>query len=1187
MFLKQIVLQGFKSFADRTEFTFHDGVTGIVGPNGCGKSNVLDAVRWVLGEQSAKSLRGSKMLDVVFSGSRSRKPANAAEVRLTFDNRAGHLATDDEEVTVGRTLYRSGDSEYQLNGKSCRLKDVRNLFLDTGVGVDAYSIIEQGRVDRLLQSSPIERREIFEEAAGISRYKVRRLEAQRKLERTQQNLLRLGDIVEELERRLRSVKLAAAKARKFQEYDAELREKRAVFSLAEYHTLEQSRQDLAQQLGAHRERLLQLRADLSARDAEAAERDHALQEQDERIRQADERLMALRTERSALAERVTQGEQRVAELREISVRRREQAGQVVARIADLQRQVGEDEQALTALSTELDRHRGRIDSLQEARDEVDEACRVARDALEQEKSAIFEAARQSSLLQNQITHLEQQQQRFTAQQQRLHARRDELTRELETLAEDRGRLESRQDELSRASATIAADERQAVDTIAGVETALTEARDRVDALRERRAEQLSRLQVLDDMDRRREGVGAAAREVLAWRDGPEPDENVLGLVADLLRVRDDRLHLLGALLTEIERSVVVRDAYAFFSTCDERSPLSGAVDLIALDRLPVSEPRDYRDAPGYLGCATDWVEASESLAPLARALFGRVILVDALERAMALAADAPEGYVFLTPEGARIGAGGRLSVGRDDGTGLMSRKAEILELREAVDELESNLGRVVREREGLEQESSELQVRRDELLSALARVQREHADATNGLQRVEDQRLRSQREAEAIAAELAGVGKNLAEIGQEATRLRDASRAAQEAQGSHESRITTLREQVDGLEQRVAGTAQQLTEALVEIGRITEQRSARERALDERRQAEAAAEKQRMAAENEAAQAADRIAGLEQEIAATRAQEQQRANACDEHERDVATLRADRLALRQQIESCGVQSRELHRQIEECEQQAHECDASQREVLVRRENLVARVQDELGLDLAGRYGQYEHTEQDWEAIREEIETLRGKIQRLGNVNLDSLTELEELTPRYESLIAQRDDLTASIARLEALIEELDTESHKRFESAFVLIRENFQELFRKLFGGGKADIVLEDPERPLECGIEIIARPPGKEPQSISLLSGGEKTMTCVALLMAVFKSKPSPFTILDEVDAALDEANVERFNLLLQEFLPVSQFVVITHNKKTMTHADVLYGITMEEPGVSKRVSVRFDDRVHTPHVA
>ncbi|MBN2445203.1 MAG: AAA family ATPase, partial [Phycisphaerae bacterium] len=411
--------------------------------------------------------------------------------------------------------------------------------------------------------------------------------------------------------------------------------------------------------------------------------------------------------------------------------------------------------------------------------------------------------------------------------------------------------------------------------------------------------------------------------------------------------------------------------------------------------------------------------------------------------------------------------------------------------------------------------------------------------------------------------------------------------AANQEQREHEAHIGVLEQERGEVDGALAEVSQGLTQALVEAGRSKERRAAAEEALRELHGRLQTLGQERESAANEAREAIEAIALARSELEATEQRERETGELLRQRRGAIDGLREQRQALRIAIDEDREARQGIQANIEALEEKRHERHTALREIEVRRENLVARVNEDLSLDLATLYHDYEHAEQDWAAIKEEIETLRQKITRLGNVNLDAIGELEELTPRYESLQTQRQDLLDSILQLEALIADLDQESRTRFAASFEEIRAHFQDLFRKLFGGGKADIILEDPEDPLECGIEIIARPPGKEPQTLSLLSGGEKTMAAVALLLAVFKSKPSPFAILDEVDAALDESNVGRFNTVVQEFVEHSQFLVVTHNKRTMQHADMLYGVTMEETGVSKRVSVRFDERVDTPNVA
>ncbi|QOJ13530.1 MAG: chromosome segregation protein SMC [Planctomycetia bacterium] len=1184
MFLKKIALHGFKSFADRTEFEFGAGITSIVGPNGCGKSNILDALRWVLGEQSARQLRGHKMADVVFSGSRGRRPASFAEVEITFDNSQRVLLVDEPEVTVGRTLLASGDSEYRLNGNICRLRDIRELLLDTGVGVDAYSIIEQGRVDAMLQANPIERREIFEEAAGISRYKVRRVEAQRKLERTEQNLLRLNDVIDELDRRLRSVRLAAGKARNFQQYDARLRELRAVFSLAEYHDLEQRRERVEAELRTHADRAAGKRGTLARCDADAAELAHAIHEQDARIADAERALQTILTEQSALLERAAAQERRAAEQDALAASRRAHAAELEAGAGALAGRLDVAAAALRALSSEESELQERVAAARQAGESAEARRDEARRAVDQERQSAFDVSRRCALLANDIANIEQQQQRIAAQRGQLDGRR-------EAAAATRVELVDKHAAAARDLAQVDELAAAASERVREADARISAAGARVETLRrdaaaqtEARAARLSRLDLLEELERNCEGVDAGARSVLGWRQ-EAPEAGVLGLVADLLRLDDEPARVLRGALAEIESLVVVRSAHDFLAALARSGAPSGALRVIALDRLtPLIERNDYAGAPGVRSRAADLVRCDDALRPLAEALLGRVLLVDELERGLALAGGAGPGWQFVAPDGRRACADGRLHVGGSEGGGgLISRKAEIRGLRLACDEIEAELDLLSRALVDAQRERGEAELQREALLSEVASLQRRGAELRSDLSRADDEAQRVSRELVYLDGELSAAQVALEELER---RLLAARAERDERLGEAQSAEARLGACDDALRSAAAAAdsaARELTELLVELGRASERRRAADAALEHLRAQAAEQARQAGRAAEEAGQAVAAAHDSRGAAEAARSRHAELDTRREMEERGAVQLREARLALRTRLEACSAAVKELHADIEECEALVHESQATLRETAVRREALASRVQDELGVSLASLYESYEHADQDWEAIKAEIEELRGKIARLGNVNLDAIAELEELAPRHENLVAQRQDLLDAVTRLTALIEELDAESRTRFAATFETIRGHFQELFRKLFGGGKADVILEQPESPLESGIEIVARPPGKEPQSISLLSGGEKTMTAVALLLAVFRSKPSPFTVLDEVDAALDEANVGRFNTVLREFLDQTQFVVITHHKRTMQSSDVLYGITMEEPGVSKRVAVKFDDATFT----
>lgn len=1185
MFLKRVVLHGFKSFADRTEFEFGHGMTVIVGPNGCGKSNVVDAVKWVLGEQSAKSLRGNKMADVIFSGSRSRKPAQVSEVQLTFDNADRALASDLSEVTVGRQLFRSGISEYMLNGQPCRLKDIRELFLDTGVGVDAYSFIEQGRVDVLLQANPQERREIFEEAAGISKYKVRRAEAQRKLERAKQNLLRLHDLIEEVEKQLRSVRLAAGKARNYLQYDARLRELRSSFSLAEYHRLEESLTDLRARATGFEIELSARRTELAGRDAEGGELQQQLSRLDEEIGSAEAELLGLQSELSTLIERVTQGRTRLTEYGEALVRQKLRESETHGQVEGALRRVDADRAALDALRDEERQCEAALGAVRSRHEQAAARRDEARHEVERARHAAFDAARRESLIQNDLANLDQHKRRIETQLRGLHERRAQLEAD-----EKRATSECAAAETECASCDALLGELRERHRLAEAElTALEANRRRIEAeiaqVREARSAGQSRLSLLEDMERRNEGVSDSARDVLSWRDA-SAGSGIAGLAADLLRIDHPDVGILEPILSRFENAIVVENTYAFLAESARRPALSSAVDVLALDRLPGGvTSHDYRGAPGVIAVARDWVTCDKRYEGLADALLGRVVVVDSLERAMAMSGSAPPGFVFVARDGQSFDSDGRVRIGpRSEAPGLIGRKSEIRQLRSELDDIESRLSALERERASAAASAADSDLVRRELLDRIAESQRTQGHAQSRLARLNDELTRIRQAAALAGGEVESVERTLSEAQRQAEQLTLEHAHLGATHRGHASRVEAAIAATAEAEREAAAAAEALTAARVEAGRLTEKRAAAEAAFTRLEAEIELIREQQRAASGEVESLTDRIARLETEIEHSVQRQKALIVDCDARRDRLAEQRDDRLRLKGRIDHCASEGREIQAQITELDAALSQIRVESREVEVRVEALVQRVRDELGTDLGELYKSYSHTDQDWEAVRVEIESLRQKIERLGNVNLDAITELEQLTPRYENLVAQRADLQTSAGRLETLIEELNRESRERFLTTFERIRQYFQELFRKLFGGGKADIILENPEDPLECGVEIIARPPGKEPQSISLLSGGEKTMAAVALMLAVFKSHPSPFVLMDEVDAALDEANNDRFNNVIQEFMAQSQFIIISHSKVTMHAADAMYGVTMEEAGVSKRVSVRFNERVQTP---
>ncbi|RIK64760.1 MAG: chromosome segregation protein SMC [Planctomycetota bacterium] len=1193
MLLKKLTATGFKSFADKTEFDFGRGITGIVGPNGCGKSNVVDAIKWVLGEQSAKSLRGKQMQDVIFNGSGTRKAAALAQVDLTFDNSDGTLPIDQTEVTVSRRLYRSGESEYLLNKQPCRLKDVRELFLDTGVGIDAYSVIEQGRVDVLLQANPQERRQIFEEAAGISKYKVRKKEAQRKLERVNQNLLRVQDIVEELEKRLRSVKLAAGKARNYQQYTQRLRELRSRYALAEYHRLRSSEGEISREADGLSDQATRLRTDLSNNDAESSRCGVRIDELEQETSLAEGRLLTVQSQITGQQERIAAAERRIADQTELLGRSRDRLAGFDEQVASLDGKLAQHRDLVTSLETELAAVQAELARLQESDRAIASQMVEKQRRLEDEKAGIIDLLRRTSQLNNEIQGLNLQHESLTSQKSKLDERDAALATELAESLDKQQQLAARRDriiDLIEEQSSKLEETRARLTEVAHHRSALL---DQIAAAKEYRSGLESRRQLLSEMDRKHEGLMAGAREILERRDAaptadsaegetaPSPFAYVLGAVGELFEADVAHAGIIEAVLGNYEKYLVIERRDLFLADRDMLSDLSGPVRAFCLDAVPapISGP-DLSGQEGFIARLLDWVRFPDACAQLARYLFARTYVVESIEHARRMANLDP-GARFVTMDGLVWESDGRIGMGPlGSGTGLISRRSELRELDKQLVEVAERIDALTRSLQESDSEASHLEEILQSLRDAIGEANAQRVEVSAQLSAVEDTVARLSQERPLIASEVSILVNRLSEMQAREIASRQSLGELELKNRWGEQVVATLQAEIQTLTEQRQAVSESITNARVRSGEISQQRSSAATAVAELQASRIQLVSDRDKAERDVTLAQERIEQSQGQMADAKKLLGELTAEQEELTGTARRLRQEREDQRSRVEQLSAEAREFRRNLEAVEGQLHERQIKLQEVRVRLEDLTARVLEELSVDLAAQYENYTPDQQeDWPAVEAEIEELRQKIERLGNVNLDSITEQSELEERLAFLTTQCEDLKNSEKQLLELIEKLNLESRQRFLDTFNAVVPHFQALFKRLFGGGKAELVLMDENDVLECGIEITAKPPGKEPKSISQLSGGERTMTTIALVLAVFRSRPSPFVLLDEVDAALDEANNVRFNNIIKEFTELSQFIVITHSKRTMSIADVLYGVTMQEAGVSRRVSVRFDE--------
>jgi chromosome segregation protein len=1263
--LKRLELVGFKSFADKTQFDFTDGITVIVGPNGSGKSNIVDAVRWILGEQSAKSLRGGEMADVIFNGSTSRRSLGLAEVTMTLDNGRRNLATDAAEVQITRRVYRSGEGEYLINQQSTRLRDIKSLFLGTGAGSDAYCIIEQGRVEVLLQASTQDRRLIFEEAAGISRFKAKKIETLRKLEHVDQNLQRLRDIIEEVEKQLRSVKLQAAKAQRHQEYSNRLRELRVALSLEEYHQISHRLQEEMAVLERLRAAVQERSSQVEAWESETRRLEEALTQLDETTRQ-QESLLAHARQQIAAEETTLNHERSLSGELETDLAatraRMAELNERVAALAAAASRAGAESQAAEAEGRQQHQQVDALDSQLRA------AVRRLADLQNQiqaDQAAHLEQMRQAAHLQNdavshkaQVENLRRERERLLHKTEQAAEHLDSVNLELQQLGQV---LEALQARLEDARHHLA-EEHQERERLRQLQDATNQG---LGNLRAQRSGLASRIEVLEGLERGQEGLGTGVREVLALlrsnigsgesriedrgsriERNDSDDENketnavessccdpqssifdsrsspstidlgrtVLGMVADLLTVQHGYAPLIDLALADRAQRFVVREANLLerFLVGTER-PFSGRVSFFPLKPFHPAgfSPEGNHQFPQHPGvvAAADQVVACDNpeLAALPAQLLGNTLIVRDLATAREIAVRNSD-YRFVTLQGELLETDGTLTIGAHHAaTGIISRKSELRELREQVTGLESSIAEQERELAQLKDRAAALDSRAARLQEEITVLIEQEADLRTRLGQQRQRQEGLNEEVNLSRREITGIEREIASLDQAWQESKQQAEGADRQVQALQARLGQAEQEIRQVEQERQQRQQEVTAGKVALAKMEERLTslqAKQRQieadLDQRRQ-EWNQEEQRLITARNRFEESQRT--MLQASAALARWYLEKETA----ERRTADLGSQREQQRQERQRLAERSQTARNEWQAQQEQAHARELVVNDMKHNRDSLADRLREDYQIELSELYQQGLRIEDrglrtedsgsqpekesengaigaprsplDVVVVNEEIAELRRKLARLGSVNLDSLQELTELETRAANLQTHHSDLTKAKRSLEEIINAINQDSRQLFTETLVAIRTHFQELFRKLFGGGMADIILEDENDILESGIEIIARPPGKELRSISLLSGGEKTLTAVALLLAIFRSKPSPFCILDEVDAALDEANIDRFTAVLREFLDRSQFIIITHSKKTMAAADVLYGVTMQESGVSKRVAVRFED--------
>jgi chromosome segregation protein len=1178
MRLDKVEIVGFKSFCDKQELDFRGGVTGIVGPNGCGKSNISDAISWVLGEQSAKSLRGQSMEDVIFGGSSSRQPVGMAEVNLKVTGLNGSSPDGSPDCTVTRRLYRNGESEYLMNGRTCRLRDIHELFMDTGLGSKAYSIIEQGKIGQILSSKPTDRRALIEEAAGITKYKARRRQTQMKLEAAQQNLLRVNDIVHEVEKQLESLKRQAGKARRYRVMKEEMAGvERVLFGRRHVDLTEQAR-TLSARMADEGERERSASIALESEEAQMEVRRNALYEDEARAQD-------VRTQLSELTLAVERNQSRSSYCREQMADAEARGGQARLEAEDLTARVGPLGDELTGRQADEARLRVELVETQDAAQSAEVAVREAaarqggaETAQEQAREGQVGLLGRIATLQNARESVGGTAMRASADLLKLAAEREEVDRERaridEALRVANARAEEVETLLSRLREERAAAAAVATAAQAEADALAREADTRQSEFSALRGRQAS----LEEMVATHSAFDEGVRALLLRPEGLD----VLGVVADTVDTDSAYERAVEAFMGDRLQAVLVPDAeqlmrgirYLESSGAGRGTFLPLASARTATENTCLRETA--RSEPKVKGLLSDFYRVTGPHADRIRAALPNGFVFETLEDAMEVLARHPAmPAVTLAGETVR----GSMVEGGRGGKGLLAPRREIRELSGRLDEMEALLA------------------------SARARMAEERARAEAASQEAEGLGGRihgGEKELVAVQHDRSVSGDEHARAARKAGVLDTERAQAEEARGAAEVRLAEIDQALAAAEDERARGAEQLAELGASVVQARAEAEGASAAWSEIRSRLAALRERLAAAEADCARLQRDHQDLHERIAGAQA----RAQEMDARARELGVERGESerllaeallgrdqvggqlalaearvLELRNELGSREVALKERRREREMLRDAVTELEVSRARTESDLDHLARECHQAVGVaaaEAAAALTEEDHA-RDLEGLLQSVQEMREKLDKMGPVNILAVEQAQEHEERHQFLTAQRQDLLDSIAELDSAIKKIDRTSRERFREAFEVINRHFGEVFTQLFGGGTAGLSLLDEEDVLESGIDVMAQPPGKRLQNVMLLSGGEKALTAISLLFAIFQYKPSPFCILDEVDAPLDDANIGRFVRLLESLKSQTQIVLITHSRKTMEIADQLYGVTMEEPGVSKLVSVRF----------
>lgn len=1181
MYLKRIEIAGFKSFADRTKIEFEEGVTAVIGPNGSGKSNITEAIRWVLGEQSAKSLRGGKMPDIIFAGSESRKQLNIAEVTVVLDNTDNYLPLGFSEVSVTRRYRRTGESDFFINKKACRLKDIQDLFMDSGLGKESFSIISQGKVEAIFASKPEDRRGIFEEAAGVLKYKQRKRKAEQKLFETEDNLSRVQDIIYELEDQLTPLAAQSEAAKEFLALKKELTATDVSLTVAKikqtrdsWESAKTDFEELSKTVEEKSRFIQQTEQQLGTLREKRGSLDEQLETGQQQLLHLSEALKQAEGQKALLSERSKNTQKTSAEYRETLNEQRKKKADAQANLQEVQAQQALKQTEKIALE----------EKIQQLTNEAEKYKKSPKELLEDLRGTYVELMQESANVSNELKYLERQYTQETAKNQQSVTRFEALRDQLEELTEQQSAAQSKTKTLEAQLTEEQENYRRLAEEKNVAQQQLQKEQqlmyDMMSQVQQARARQKS----LQEIQENYSGFYQGVRSVLQHK---EQLSGIVGAVAELIEVPEKyTLAIETALGASAQHIIVENEKDARQGITFLKKQRSGRGTFLPLTTI---KPRSLgahhyqaiKDVDGFLGIASELVSFSENVAPVMQNLLGAIVIARDLDSANLLARQLRYQVRIVSLDGDVMNAGGSMTGGatkQGNRGNLFNQGHELAEWTKRYEEINQAL------------QAKEAFVRD---------LQAKIADQTESLEtlRTQGEQTRlayqeAQSSEERVATELTRLQKEQSLFSYEAKELESFLNDYQVQKETLEFKQVELKTQQDKINQEI----QQLNE---ESDQLEEKRAGINAELS-RLQADYAVlderllylERQALGFEEQINELTNQIVNLENQLLALSSDSSDHEESEESLTQRLTELATAREHLQEQLAVWKEMRQSLQQQVDQADSELTEANREQKQLLARQsqadvkknryelklDNALAYLQEEYSLTFEGAEAQAD-PEIDQQVAQTEVSRLKQAIEKLGPVNLNAIEQYQQVEERYDFLTTQRDDLLSAKEQLFETMDEMDDEVKTRFFTTFQAIREKFNVVFPNMFGGGRAELVLTDPDDLLNTGIEIEAQPPGKKLQSLSLLSGGERALTAIALLFSIIQVRPVPFCVLDEVEAALDEANVARFGRYLSAFQNDTQFIVVTHRKGTMEAADVLYGVTMQESGVSKIISVRLEE--------